>query len=104
MLWLALTFPKMTTEPPNSPSPAYAPWEDLAKELLVAEMGKRRMTYKALARRLEAYGIDELPDQINRKVNRKRFSAAFLLACLAAMEVKSIAVPAQLGTRIPRSK
>ncbi|MDG0027184.1 DUF6471 domain-containing protein [Trinickia sp. Y13] len=55
-------------------------------------MYRRRLTYKELARRLEQYGIDESPDQINRKVNRKRFSAAFLLACLAAMDVKSIRI------------
>lgn len=80
------------------PEAAYTPWEDRAKELLVLEMERRRMTYKELARRLEAYGIDELPDQINRKVNRKRFSAAFLLACLAVMEVDLLRVPSQLGT------
>ncbi len=80
------------------PEVAYTPWEDCAKELLVLEMEKRRITYKELARRLEAYGIDELPDQINRKVNRKRFSAAFLLACMAAMEVELLRVPPQLGT------
>lgn len=80
------------------PEVAYTPWEDRAKELLVLEMEKRRITYKELARRLEAYGIDELPDQINRKVNRKRFSAAFLLACMAAMEVELLRVPPQLGT------
>lgn len=77
---------------------AYTPWEDRAKELLVAEMGKRKLGYKELARLLEPYGIDETPDQINRKVNRKRFSAAFLLACLAAMEVDLLKVPSQLGT------
>lgn len=80
------------------PEVAYTPWEDRAKELLVLEMEKRRMTYKELSRRLEAYGIDELPDQINRKINRKRFSAAFLLVCLAAMEVELLRVPPQLGT------
>ncbi|WP_164721321.1 DUF6471 domain-containing protein [Burkholderia stagnalis] len=36
--------------------------------------------------------IDEATDQINRKVNRKRFSAAFLLACLRAMGVKAISL------------
>lgn len=86
------------------PEAAYTPWEDQAKALLVAEMAKRRMTYKDLARRLEAYGIDELPDQINRKVNRKRFSAAFLLACLAAIEVESVMVPTQLGAPKPQLK
>lgn len=79
------------------PEVAYTPWEDRAKELLVAEMEYRKLGYKELARLLEPYGIDETPDQINRKVNRKRFSAAFLLACLAAMEVAAVEVPTQLG-------
>lgn len=72
------------------------PWEDRAKELLVAEMASRNLGYKELACLLEPYGIDETPDQINRKVNRKRFSAAFLLACLASMGVEAVDVPAQL--------
>lgn len=55
-------------------------------------MQERGIRYKQLARRLEALGIKESPEQINRKVNRKRFSAAFLLACLAAMDVESISL------------
>ncbi len=70
----------------------YGSWEETAKELIVEKMYRRRLTYKELARRLEQYGIDESPDQINRKVNRKRFSAAFLLACLAAMDVKTVRI------------
>lgn len=70
----------------------YGSWEETANELIVEEMYRRRLSYKELARRLEQYGIDESPDQVNRKVNRKRFSAAFLLACLAAMDVKSIRI------------
>lgn len=79
------------------PEVAYTPWEDRAKELLVTEMANRKLGYKELARLLEPFGIDETPDQINRKVNRKRFSAAFLLACLAAMGVAVVEVPTQLG-------
>lgn len=78
------------------PEVAYTPWEDRAKEVLVAEMRKQQVTYKLLARRLEPFGIEETPDQLNRKVNRKRFSAAFLLACLAAMGAVAIEVPAQV--------
>ncbi|WP_244364016.1 DUF6471 domain-containing protein [Burkholderia pseudomallei] len=55
-------------------------------------MYRMRLSYKELARRLEQLGIDETADQINRKVNRKRFSAAFLLACLVAMDVKFIRI------------
>lgn len=94
--------PMMVTQPLKLRADiAYHPWEDRAKELLVDEMKRRGLSYKSLARRLEPYGIDETPDQINRKINRKRFSAAFMLACLAAMEVKTVDVPTQTG--IPRS-
>ncbi|WP_420211150.1 DUF6471 domain-containing protein [Burkholderia aenigmatica] len=70
----------------------YGQWEDRAKELIVSAMVQRDLSYKDLARLLEPHGIEETADQINRKINRKRFSAAFLLACLAAMEVESVPV------------
>ena len=71
----------------------YAYWEQKAVAVLTAEMRARKITYKDLSRRLEAFGIDELPEQLNRKVNRKSYSAAFLLACLAAMDVSYVIVP-----------
>ncbi|KVU05721.1 hypothetical protein WK60_25780 [Burkholderia ubonensis] len=70
----------------------YAQWEDRARELVVSAMAQRDLSYKDLARLLESYGIEESADQVNRKINRKRFSAAFLLACLAAMEVETVPV------------
>ncbi|MGF6646542.1 DUF6471 domain-containing protein [Paraburkholderia sp. GAS82] len=75
----------------SKPDP-YGSWEETAKELIVETMYRKRLTYKELARRLEEFGIDESADQINRKVNRKRFSAAFLIACLAAMDARSIRI------------
>jgi len=85
--------------------PPYAQWEEQAKDLLLWGMQQRKLGYKELARRLERYGIEESADQINRKVNRKRFSAAFLLACLAAMEMDSVPIfglPEQAGQEPPR--
>ncbi|MDN7681586.1 MULTISPECIES: DUF6471 domain-containing protein [Burkholderia cepacia complex] len=70
----------------------YAQWEGRARELVVSTMVQRDLSYKDLARLLESYGIKESADQINRKINRKRFSAAFLLACLAAMGVETVPV------------
>lgn len=64
----------------------YEAWEDEARELIVSKMTERKLSYKALALRLERLGIVESADQLNRKINRKRFSAAFMLACLDAME------------------
>lgn len=68
-------------------------WEVAARQMLRDEMRRRKVTYKVLSRRLEAYGIEELPDQINRKVNRQKFSAAFFLACMAAMGARNMATP-----------
>ena len=79
------------------PEAAMDPWQDQAKEVLKQEMFRRKLTFRNLARRLAPYGIEETPDQLNRKVNRGKFSAAFLFACLAAMEVAEIRVPSQLG-------
>ncbi|RDU98950.1 hypothetical protein DWV00_11970 [Trinickia dinghuensis] len=75
-----------------SQAEAYGSWEESAKELIVEQMYRKRVSYKELARRLEQFGIEESADQINRKVNRKKFSGAFLLACLAAMGVKSVRI------------
>lgn len=77
---------------PNKSAQPYEAWEDTAKELIELEMRRRGIRYKELSRMLEALGIDESPEQINRKVNRKRFSAAFLVACLSAMGVETISL------------
>jgi hypothetical protein len=61
---------------------AYGRWEDRARDLVMSAMAQRNLSYKGLALRLERIGIEESAAQINRKINRKRFSAAFLLACL----------------------
>ena len=68
----------------------YGRWEEEAKELIQEKMTVDRIGYKQLSRMLEQLGIYESPGQLNRKVNRKRFSAAFLIACLRAMGVESI--------------
>ncbi|WP_051888492.1 DUF6471 domain-containing protein [Caballeronia sordidicola] len=70
----------------------YGQWEEEAKGLIEEEMMRRGIRYKQLSRMLETLGIYESPDQINRKINRKRFSAAFLVACLHAMGVESIPI------------
>lgn len=81
----------MNKELPKSAS-SYEEWELLARELIELELERKGLRYKDLARLLKEIGIDESPTQINRKVNRKRFSAAFLVACMRAMDVKSISL------------
>lgn len=68
-------------------------WEEKAKRLLKAEMERKGVTFKALSRELEREEICETAAQLNRKINRGKFSTGFFLACLAALKVREIAVP-----------
>jgi hypothetical protein len=70
----------------------YEAWENTAKELIESEMIRRNIRYKQLSRMLKELGIEESPSQINRKVTRKRFSAAFFVACLCAMGGETISL------------
>ena len=79
-------------------SEPYWQWEADARSVIEEEMKRRGIRYKQLSRLLEDVGIHESPDQLNRKVNRKRFSAAFLIACLRVMGVETIT----LGSLEPR--
>ncbi|ANB70911.1 hypothetical protein AYM40_00020 [Paraburkholderia phytofirmans OLGA172] len=75
------------------PAQPYEHWEEQAKGLIEEQMVRRGISYKQLSQMLERLKIYEPAGQINRKINRRRFSAAFLFACLRAMEVENIRVP-----------
>ncbi|WP_371881480.1 DUF6471 domain-containing protein [Caballeronia sp. S22] len=81
---------KQPNQAPQAES-VYEVWEDEARELIVSAMNERKISYKELALRLERLGIVESAGQLNRKINRKRFSAAFMLACLDAMDEETSA-------------
>lgn len=76
-----------STIAPSTQAHVWQKWEEVARAALVDAMKERRVGYKALSRELEKFGIYESPSQLNRKVNRKRFSAAFLLACMQAIDL-----------------
>lgn len=61
-------------------------WEERAWSRLVEAMKLKRVSYRALSQELEKLGVFETPAQLNRKVNRRKFSAAFFLACMQALE------------------
>ncbi|MCO8252139.1 DUF6471 domain-containing protein [Comamonas thiooxydans] len=77
---------------PDERAQPYEVWEQKAKELIEREMENAGIGYKRLARLLTDLGINESAGQINRKVNRKRFSTAFFIACMLAMEVRQISL------------
>lgn len=68
-------------------------WEVEAVRLLRAEMARKGVNFKRLERALAKLGIVESSAQLNRKINRGKFSASFLLACLAAIGTTEVSVP-----------
>ena len=63
-------------------APATVEYEEKAKNLLKGELKRKGVTYAQLAERLAAIGVHETERNLNNKVSRGGFSAAFLLQCL----------------------
>lgn len=72
----------MTTRKGN---PLNVEYETRAKNLLKAELKRKGVTYAQLAEKLAAMDIHENERNINNKISRGGFSAAFLLQCLDAI-------------------
>lgn len=60
-------------------------WTDRVKGILKAELKRRNVSYKQLSEKLEAMGIHETERNINNKISRGGFSAAFFVQCLEAI-------------------
>lgn len=70
--------------------PATVEYETRAKNLLKAELKRRGITYAGLAEKLAAVGVTENERNLNNKISRGGFTAAFLLQCLDAIGAKSL--------------
>jgi hypothetical protein len=70
--------------------PVNAEYEAKAKNLLKAELKRRGVTYAQLAERLTAMGLDENERNLNNKISRGGFTAAFLLQCMTAIGAHTI--------------
>lgn len=73
-----------------------------AKELLLETRRDKRLSYKELCRRLEAYDIRITEQALINKLNRGLYSFGFALLMLDVMGVASVKVPHLLGTRPQR--
>ncbi|MCY1128371.1 DUF6471 domain-containing protein [Frigidibacter sp. RF13] len=73
------------TESSRKLNPINVEYEELAKNLLKGELKRRGVTYGQLAEKLAAMGIHETERNLNNKISRGGFSAAFLLQCLKAI-------------------
>lgn len=72
-------------------------WAEDAKRLLRAEMTRRGVTYDGLAEKLAELGISDTAVNIRNKVARGKFSAAFLLQCLAAIGARHLRLSEDLN-------
>jgi len=70
--------------------PANVEYETRAKNLLKGELKRRGVTYAGLAEKLAAIGVTENERNLNNKISRGGFTAAFLLQCLKAIGSDSV--------------
>ncbi len=70
--------------------PATIEYETLAKNLLKGELKRRGITYAALAKNLAEIGVIENERNLNNKISRGGFSAAFMLQCLQVAGVSEL--------------
>jgi hypothetical protein len=71
--------------PTRKDDPVNQEFETLAKNLLKGELKRRGVTYAQLAEKLADIGVQENERNLNNKISRGGFSAAFLLQCLKAV-------------------
>ncbi len=66
-------------------NPVNVEYETRAKNLLKSELKRKGVTYSQLAEKLAGLDIHETERNLNNKISRGGFSAAFLLQCLEAI-------------------
>jgi 3-mercaptopyruvate sulfurtransferase SseA len=72
--------------------PVNVEYETKAKNILKGEMKRRGVTYAQLAELLSEKGIQENERNLNNKVSRGGFSAAFMILCLESIGCVDIRV------------
>lgn len=65
-------------------------WKNYAKGLIKAEIARKNISLINLAKKLEAIGISETPQNISNKINRGTFGAIFMLQILKAIDCEVI--------------
>ncbi len=86
MIYYEVTMPTRKDDPINRE------YEAMAKNLLKAELKRKGLTYRDLAEKLEAIGVHENERNLNNKISRGGFSAAFMLECLDAIGAQDIRI------------
>jgi hypothetical protein len=71
-------------------SPVTQAYETRAKNILKGELKRRGITYAQLAAKLADIGVQETERNLNNKISRGGFTAAFLLECLEAIGCRTV--------------
>ena len=72
--------------------PEKTDWEMKAANLLKAELKRKGVTYAGLVEKLAEIGVDEKEVNVRNKLSRGKFTAAFLLQCLAAVGATQVSL------------
>lgn len=67
-----------------------AEWEAKVKGLLKAELKRRNVSYAQLVEKLDAIGVKETEPNVRNKLSRGKFTAVFLIQCLASIGAKEL--------------
>jgi hypothetical protein len=65
-------------------------WETKVKGLLKGELKRKGITYAQLVDKLAALGVHETEPNVRNKLARGKFTAVFLIQCLAAIGTSSL--------------
>jgi hypothetical protein len=76
--------------PERKNNPINQEYEAKAKNLLKGELKRRGITYAQLAAKLSEIGVEENEKNLNNKIARGGFSAAFLIQCLVSIGCNNI--------------
>ena len=71
-------------------NPVTQEYETKAKNLLKGELKRRGLTYADLAEKLQQIGVSETDRNLNNKIARGGFTAAFFLQCLIAIGCQTL--------------
>jgi hypothetical protein len=74
----------------ESDMPERTDWEERAKGIIRGEMARRGVTYAQLTEKLARIGVDENERNLRNKVSRGKFTAGFMLQCLAALGAQQL--------------
>jgi len=74
-------------------------WEHVAAEIIRSRMKAVGVNFVQLSRLLRSFGFDEHNKSLSGRVNRGRFTAAFMLQCMSALDAVSIEIPKRAEPR-----